>query len=128
MDRKLSLQHSRILFSSLFKSALAMRLFCLFKQFVILSRLISFFFPMRFRIAHIDISKEKFEGWWVYLVDRRTRQLITKPVYVATLQTEEEVSFNFLTQQLCLHGCPELLVCRWYVQVASQLYAITVRE
>ncbi|VDP79248.1 unnamed protein product [Echinostoma caproni] len=41
-------------------------------------------------------AKEKFEGWWVYLVDRRTRQLVTKPVYVATLQTEEEIPLRFV--------------------------------
>ncbi|VDP52345.1 unnamed protein product [Schistosoma margrebowiei] len=34
---------------------------------------------------------EKFEGWWIYLADRKTRQLITKPIYIATLQTEEEL-------------------------------------
>lgn len=39
---------------------------------------------------------EKFEGWWVYLVDRKTRQLVTRPVYVATLQTVEEVPLRFV--------------------------------
>ena len=39
-----------------------------------------------------NISQEKYEGWWVYLVDRKTRQLVTKPVYIDSLETEEEVS------------------------------------
>ncbi|CAH8643229.1 unnamed protein product [Dicrocoelium dendriticum] len=39
---------------------------------------------------------DKFEGWWVYLVDRKTRQLVTRPVYVATLQTVEEVPLRFV--------------------------------
>ncbi|CAL8108613.1 unnamed protein product [Calicophoron daubneyi] len=39
---------------------------------------------------------EKFEGWWVYIVDRKTRQLITKPVYLATLQTQEEIQLRFV--------------------------------
>ncbi|KAG5455169.1 secretory subunit [Clonorchis sinensis] len=42
---------------------------------------------------------EKFEGWWVYVVDlmdRKTPRIITKPVYVATLQTEEEVALRFV--------------------------------
>ncbi|CAH8533122.1 unnamed protein product [Schistosoma turkestanicum] len=39
---------------------------------------------------------EKFEGWWIYLADRKTRQLITKPIYIATLQTEEELQLRFV--------------------------------
>nr|CAH8861224.1 unnamed protein product [Trichobilharzia regenti] len=39
---------------------------------------------------------EKFEGWWVYLADRKTRQLITKPIYIATLQNEEELQLRFV--------------------------------
>ncbi|KER19683.1 hypothetical protein T265_11610 [Opisthorchis viverrini] len=42
---------------------------------------------------------EKFEGWWIYVVDlmdRKTPRIITKPVYVATLQTEEEVALRFV--------------------------------
>lgn len=53
--------------------------------------------------------QEKFEGWWIYLADRKTRQLITKPIYIATLQTEEEVSsvrilFSLLTNNLFAHS------------------------
>ncbi|KAF5400536.1 Translocation protein SEC63 [Paragonimus heterotremus] len=43
---------------------------------------------------------EKFEGWWIYLVDRKTRQLITKPVYISTLQTEEEIPLRFMAPSL----------------------------
>lgn len=53
--------------------------------------------PLCTHVVHCPyFPVEKFEGWWVYLVDRRTRQLITKPVYVATLQTEEEISLRFV--------------------------------
>nr|VZI16014.1 unnamed protein product [Spirometra erinaceieuropaei] len=47
------------------------------------------FFPM-----------EKFEGWWVYLIDRKTRQLITKPVFLNSLQTEEELELKFVAPPL----------------------------
>ncbi|CAH8602494.1 unnamed protein product [Heterobilharzia americana] len=43
---------------------------------------------------------EKFEGWWVYLADRKTRQLITKPIYIATLQNEEELQLRFVAPPL----------------------------
>ncbi|KAL5103814.1 hypothetical protein TcWFU_000512 [Taenia crassiceps] len=39
---------------------------------------------------------EKYEGWWVYLVDRKMRQLVTKPVYLNSLETEEELSLKFV--------------------------------
>ncbi|KAH9277597.1 Translocation protein SEC63 -like protein [Echinococcus granulosus] len=39
---------------------------------------------------------EKYEGWWLYLVDRKMRQLVTKPVYLNSLETEEELSLKFV--------------------------------
>ncbi|KAL5965425.1 hypothetical protein TSMEX_006835 [Taenia solium] len=39
---------------------------------------------------------EKYEGWWVYLVDRKMRQLVTKPVYLNSLEIEEELSLKFV--------------------------------
>ncbi|THD21596.1 Translocation protein SEC63 protein [Fasciola hepatica] len=57
--------------------------------------------PLCTHVVHCPyFPVEKFEGWWVYLVDRRTRQLITKPVYVATLQTEEEFTVSPLPERV----------------------------
>lgn len=39
--------------------------------------------------------QEKYEGWWIYLVDRKIKQLVTKPVYINSLETEEEVRRSY---------------------------------
>lgn len=43
--------------------------------------------------------EDKYEWWWVYLCDRKNRQLICPPVRVTTLVDEEEVlhsQINFI--------------------------------
>ncbi|KAK3758267.1 hypothetical protein RRG08_036537 [Elysia crispata] len=38
---------------------------------------------------------EKQEAWWVYLADRKRHLLVTAPVHVCSLKTEEEVQLKF---------------------------------
>ncbi|XP_005098508.1 translocation protein SEC63 homolog isoform X2 [Aplysia californica] len=38
---------------------------------------------------------EKQEGWWVYVADRKHHLLITAPVHVCSLKTDEEVQLKF---------------------------------
>nr|CDS30537.1 translocation protein SEC63 [Hymenolepis microstoma] len=40
--------------------------------------------------------QKKYEGWWIYLVDRKIKQLVTKPVYITSLETEEELILKFV--------------------------------
>ena len=44
--------------------------------------------------------QEKQEGWWLYVSDKKTHMLITAPVQIQTLKTEEEVrSFSVLDDE-----------------------------
>ncbi|CAL1544944.1 unnamed protein product [Lymnaea stagnalis] len=38
---------------------------------------------------------EKQEAWWVYVADRKSHLLITAPVHVCSLKTEEEIQLKF---------------------------------
>ncbi|BFZ09267.1 hypothetical protein BsWGS_12306 [Bradybaena similaris] len=38
---------------------------------------------------------EKQEGWWVYVADRKRHLLVTAPVHICSLKTEEEIQLKF---------------------------------
>ncbi|GFO42663.1 translocation protein sec63 homolog [Plakobranchus ocellatus] len=40
-------------------------------------------------------SGEKQEAWWVYVADRKRHLLVTAPVHICSLKTEEEVELKF---------------------------------
>ncbi|BFZ25302.1 hypothetical protein BsWGS_28341 [Bradybaena similaris] len=42
---------------------------------------------------------EKQEAWWVYVCDRKRHLLITVPVYICSLKTDEEVQLKFSAPQ-----------------------------
>jgi len=55
--------------------------------------------------------EDKYEWWWVFICDRKTRMLTCPPVSVTTLVTEEEVQLKFpapkkgsYTYQVCLRS------------------------
>ena len=47
------------------------------------------------KVTHLvhcpNFTEDKYEWWWVYLIDRKKRQLMFGPVHVTTLVDEEEV-------------------------------------
>lgn len=47
--------------------------------------------------------QEKHEWWWIYVTDRRRRELITRPQMICNLKDEEKVSVWSLT--LHTHSC-----------------------
>uniref|UniRef100_A0A915IYQ5 J domain-containing protein n=1 Tax=Romanomermis culicivorax TaxID=13658 RepID=A0A915IYQ5_ROMCU len=56
------------------------------------------------KITHLvhcpHFPEDKYEWWWVYICDRKKRQLVCPPVRVTTLVNEEEVELRFPAQRV----------------------------
>lgn len=58
-------------------------------------------------LLHFSDFQEKLEYWWLYIADKKARSLVTPPMQIRSLQSDEEVSHNFLFNFIgCLHFEP----------------------
>lgn len=59
--------------------------------------------------------EEKQEGWWLYMADKKNHMLVTAPVQILSLKTEEEVALKFSAP-------PRVGIYTYCVQLRSDSY------
>ncbi|KAL3315587.1 secretory subunit [Cichlidogyrus casuarinus] len=59
-----------------------------------------------------DPISDKFEGWWMYIIDRKNKRLVVAPQYIANLQRSLKMDVKFMSPQ----------------QVGQYLYTVYLRS
>ena len=84
---------------------------------------------------YFPVDKE--EGWWIFIADRKTGEIITPPKYVAGLKDEQEVflkfqapevlghhKYNVILKSDCYINCEKEVLLKLFVEKAIETKAV----